>query len=278
MDIVRDLLTGGQCPPPIEIHYNGDLAADSTTKRYAGSLVKIVDINDVDHGIFYTFGGLSTALENIAGILAEEQGTSGNYLPDDDDYGMQVRKMYPLFPSSVIRAEYGQTDAAGTDSTDTGASGSAGSTTFTAGSGGTADYLIGGWIYMVDGSNAGYLHYVKNDDGSGAITLTTALVNAVSSGDKFLFINPAPARGVDFNATYTGLKSEIDSDNWHMTIQGIMTYIKAPGVALQRLDRDKHDGLKIDNARFYHDFVFTGVGDVADGGPNLVWTRNLAAA
>jgi len=61
-------------------------------------------------------------------------------------------------------------------------------------------------------------------------------------------------------------------------VQGIMTHISAPGIPLQRLDRDKHDGMYIPNAKFYHDFVFTGVGDVASAATNLVWTRGIAAA
>jgi len=278
MEIVRDLLTGGQLPPPIEVHYNGTVDADSVTKRYKGSLVKVMDINDVDKGYFFTFGGETTALENIAGILAEDQPLTGNYLPNATTYGMAVRKMWPIFPSSVIRAEYGQKDAAGTACTDTGATGSAGSTTLTATTSGTADYTIGGWIYFLTGSNAGYLHYVTDDDGSGAITLATALVNAVVATDTFLFVCPSMTRGVDFDATYTGLKSEIDSDAWHLCVQGIMTHIKATGVALTRLARDKHDGQKIANAKFYHDFVFTGGGDVAGSTPNLIWTRGIAAA
>ena len=277
MRIVRDLMVG-QGPPAIEVHYNGDLTADSTTKRYKGSLVKMMDINDVDHGYFFTFGGLTTALENVAGILAEDQPTSGNYLPDDADYGMATRKMWPIFPSSVIRAEYGRTDAAGTATLDTGATADAASTALTAAATGTADYTIGGWLYFTNGANANYLHYITDDGGSGAVTLATATTGAVVATDDFIVVNPAGTRGLDFNATYTGLLSEIDSGSWHLCVQGIMTHISAPGVALQPLSRDKHDGLYIPNARFYHDFVFTGGGDMAGSTPNLIWTRGIAAA
>ncbi len=276
MRVVRDLI-GGSLPPPIDIHYNGSLAADSVTLRYVGSLVKIMDIDDVDNGYFFTWGGATTALENIAGILEEQQPVTGNELPNTATNGMTTRKMTPIFPSTIVRGEYVRLDAAGTDSTDTNASGSAASTTFTANTTGTADYNIGGWIYMVDGSNASYLHYVTDDDGSGVITLSTALVNAVASSDTFLFIQPSMSRTQTFDATYTGLKSEIDDSAGVKATQGIMHYIQAPGVAFQRLSVAKHDGLFIPNAKFYHDFVFTGGGDVAGSTPNLIWTRGTAA-
>lgn len=277
MQVVKDLI-GGNKPEPILIHYNGDLAVDSVTRRYGGSFVKLMDIDDVDHGWFFTFGGLATALENTVGILAEDQPTSGNYLPDDADYGMATRLMYPIFPSTIIRAEYGRYDAAGTDNTDTGATGTAGSTTLTAAATGTADYIIGGWVYFVTGSNAGYLHYVTDDDGSGAVTLATALVNDVVATDTFLFVWPSSTNHVRWNATYTGLMSEIDSSACVKNIQGWMHWIQSPGVPLQPLSRDLHDGQKIADARFFHDFTFTGATDAASTLISLVTIRGQAAA
>lgn len=277
MQVIKDLI-GGNKPEPVLIHYNGDLAADSTTRRYAGSFVKRMDINDVDHGYFYTFGGLATAMENTVGILAEDQGTSGNYLPDDATYGMATKLMYPIYPSTILRGEYGQTDAAGADNTDTGATGTAGSTTFTAAATGTADRIIGGWIYMVTGDNAGYLHYVTDDDGSGAVTLATALANDVAAGDTFLFIAPSSSPYFRINATYTGFHSEIDDSACQSYFLGIMHYISSPGVALQPLDRDKHDGKQVNNARFYHDVVFTGATDAAGGLVTNSWIRGITAA
>jgi hypothetical protein len=275
--IVRDLMVGAG-PPPIEVHYNGEVGADSTTLRYPGSLVKVMDIDDVDNGVFFTFGGAATALENLAGILAEEQPTTGNYLPNDASFGMVTRKMYPIFPSSVIRGEYARNDAAGTTNLDTGATADAASTTLTAAATGTADYTIGGWVYFTNGANASYLHYITDDDGAGSVTLASATSGAVVAGDDFIVVNPSATRGVRFNATYTGLLSEIDSDSWVMCVQGIMTHITAPGMPLQPLSRDLHDGKMIPNARFFHDFVFTGTGDVASTVPALVWTRGIAAA
>ena len=75
MKVIFDLLSGSK-PAPIPLWYNGDLAVDSTTKRYKGSLVKMMDYDDVDHGKFFTFAGLSTAMENVSGILEEEQDTN----------------------------------------------------------------------------------------------------------------------------------------------------------------------------------------------------------
>jgi len=276
MIIVKDLI-GGNKPEPILIHYNGTLDADSVTLRYAGSFVKLMDIDDVDNGWFFTFGGLVTALENTVGILAEEQEITLNYLPNSATAGMSTRLMYPIFPSTVLRAEYTRTDAAGTANTDTGASASAAGTTFTAAATGTADYTIGGWIYMVTGAAAGELHYVTDDNGSGAVT-TSAWTNAVVAADTFLFIWPSCSNHVRWNATYTGFISEIDSSACVKNIQGIMTHIQSPGIPLQPLDKDLHDGLVISNARFFHDFIFCGATDAASTLVSLAWTRGQAAA
>jgi hypothetical protein len=276
--IVKDLLGGGSKPATIDIFYNGDLAAASTTRRYAGSFVKRMDIDDVDHGWFYTFAGLATAMENVVGILAEDQGITDNYLPDDATYGMKMRKMYPVFPSSVIRGEYGRYDAAGTANTDTGATCAAGSPAFVAASTGTADYINGGWIYMVDGAAAGELHYVLDDDGAGNVTLATAMTNAVVAADTFLFISPAASDFFRINATYTGFLSEIDTDACQHYFLGLMHYIQAPGVALQPLQRNLHDGQIIANARFFHDVIFTGATDAASALTTSALIRGIAAA
>lgn len=278
LQIVRDLLAGGNGPPALDLFYNGTVDAESVTKRYKGSWVKLMDIDDVDHGWWFTWGGGATALENTFGILGEDQPATGNYWADSTTYGMVTRKIYPVFPTTVIRGEYGQYDDAGTDNTDTGATATAASTTFTAAATGTADYIIGGWIYMVDGSAAGELHYVTDDDGSGAVTVATAFKSAVAATDKFLFIWPAATNHVRWNATYSGLMSEIDSTACTKHIQGLMHYIQAPGIPLQPLMRDKHDGLVISNARFYHDFLFTGVTDLASGSVGLVTIHGQAAA
>jgi len=253
MRIVRNLSGGSGVPPALDLLYNGDLAADSTTVRYKGSLVKFMDYDDIDHGHFYTFAGLTTAMENVFGILEENQPATGNYLPDDATYGMARRRVTPIVPGSVIRAEYVRADAAAADNTDTSATGTAGSSTFTV-TITTADSFIGGWVYFVTGSNAGYLHYVTNNDATTA-TFATALKFDALTADTWLAINPANTRIVDFNATYTDIKSEIDNNARPDAVVGLNTLISAPGIGLQYLDRNKHDGLKIDSAKFYHDFL-----------------------
>jgi len=258
MIVIKDLL-GGSKPQPIELPYNGDIAVDSVTKRYKGSLVKVMDVDDVDHGKFCTFAGLATVMENIIGILEEEQEITTNYLLDDATYGFRYRKITPVFPSTIIEAEYSRKDAAGTANTDTGASASAASATFTCASLTSDDTWIGGWIYFLTGSNAGYLHYVKDNEASGnTMTFATAVANAVVAGDTFLAIRPPMTVVVDFDATYTGLKSEVTDTSAVDVITGLVTLISAPGVAKTKLARGTHDGLKIDNAKFYHQFTIPG--------------------
>jgi hypothetical protein len=264
MQVVRDLIGGGK-PMPIEMFYNGDLAADSTTLRYKGSLVKLMDFDDVDHGGFATFGLLATAMENVIGILEEEHGTSGNYLPDDATYGMQVRKITPCFPSTVVMAEYARSGPDGTALTDTGATCSAASKTFTIDSD-TADEWIGGWVYMLTGSAAGELHYITDSAANTSATFATAAIKAIASADTFLAIGKANCREVLFDAaTGTCLTSTIEYDLHVNRVVGIMHYLEAPGIPFQRLDRNKHDGLVIPNARFYHTFTLSALNAWANG-------------
>jgi len=258
MRVVRDLI-GGSKPAPIDIFYNGDCDIDSTTLRYKGSLCKFMDYTgDIDHGNgFVTWYGDATAGENICGVLEEEQPVTGNYLPDDTTYGMVRRKMTPIFPSTVLEAEYARKDPSGTDIYDTGATASAAGTTFTIAIT-TADTLIGGWIYMLNGAAAGELHYVTDNDTTYA-TVATAFTNAVVATDDFLVIKKATGLlKVEFDAHFVNLLSEIDDNANTDFIIGLNTFISAPGTPKQFLDRDKHDGLVIPNARFYHEFIIGG--------------------
>ena len=104
MDVIKDNI-GGNKPEPIDIHYNGTLDADSVTLRYRGSFVKLMDITDVDDGQFFTFGGLTTPLENTVGILAEDQPITGNELPNTGTNGATIRKMIPIYPSTILRMD-----------------------------------------------------------------------------------------------------------------------------------------------------------------------------
>jgi len=259
----RDLIGGGR-PSPIELYYNGDLDVDSVTKRYRGSLVKLMDYDNVDHGGFATFAGLTTAMENFVGILEEEQGLTGNYLPDATTYGMQRRKITPCFPSTVILGEYARTDAAGSAMTDTGATCSAASATFTIDSD-TADEWIGGWVHMLTGAYAGALHYIKDSAANTSVTFATVAAKAIVSADTFLAIGKANCREVLFNDTFTGIKSEIAYDLHIHRVMGLMHYIEDVGIPFQPLDRNKHDGLILKNPKFYHAFTVVALSAWADG-------------
>lgn len=256
MFVVKDLI-GGSKPQPIELPYNGNYDEDSTTKRYKGSLVKVTDTGGITLGVFCTWADESSTMINVIGILAEEQGTSGNYLPNDADYGFRYRKIVPVFPSTIIEAEYSRKDAAGGSNTNTAA---------TAGSSVTIDVtntqytMIGGWVYFLTGNNAGYLHYVIGNSGS-AYTLTTGLANTLDAADTCLIIRPPMARFVSFDDTYTGIKSNAASGI--DVILGLSTWISAPGIAKTKLSRAIHDGLKIDKARFYHQFTLPGTASLA---------------
>jgi len=236
----------------MDLPYNGDLTVDSVTTRYKGSLVKLMDFNDIDDGCFLTFAGLATVMENIFGILEEEQPTSGNYLPNDATYGVTRRKITPILPSTVIRAEYVQADAAGAANYDTTATCAAGSEQHTIAIT-TIDTMIGGWIYYLNGANANYLHYIDDSETTYA-ELATAATYAVAAADDWLVIEAPNARRVDFNATYTDIKSEIDDNVKADAIVGLDHWVTAPGLAMTKLDRNQHDHLYIPNARFYHDF------------------------
>lgn len=254
MFVVKDLL-GGSKPQPIELPYNGDQHTNSVTRRYKGSLAKVVDGDEIDEGVFVTFGGDGTPLENCIGILEEDQPITGNYLMTDGTYPFRYRKITPIILSSIIEAEYRAKNVANGTTSDTGASGNAASATLAAGGTVTQHTMIGGWVYFLTGSNAGYLHYIEANDGSNNYTLATVLVNAVVSGDTFLNIRPPMASVVDFDATYTCIQSEIATASNLNVIMGLSTWISAPGLAKTKLARNTHDGLKIDNARFFHHFT-----------------------
>ncbi len=255
MKVIYDLTAGG-CPPPVDLLYNGDLAVDSVTKRYKGSLVKMMTTADFDHGRFFTFAGLATEADNIAGILEEEQGITGNYLLDNGTYSAGYRKITPVFASSVIEAEYSPKDAAGTANTDTSATGSAASATLTIT--GIEDKMIGGWVYFLTGANAGFLHYVTDHTSTTSCTLSPVLNFAVASADTFLVIQPPCTDLVHYDATFTGLLSEINTSALHHTVNGLSSWIEAAGIGKTKLDFAKHKGLKVTGAKFYHQFTAVG--------------------
>lgn len=259
MRVVKDLI-GGSKPPAIEIPYNGDAASDSTTLRYKGSLVKFMDFtNAITNGACYaTWAGETTSMEDVIGILEEEQPITGNYLPNDASYQTTLRKVTPIFPSTLIEAEYGQTDPSGTAITDSAGVVALGTpTTFTV-TIGTADTFIGGWIYIVAGAAAGQLRFVLNNSTTVATT-ATAFTAAVATGDTYLAINPDVGLvRIDLDAHYVNILSEISDTSRSEYVIGMGTYISAPGIPLQRLRRSLHDGITVANARFYHRFIIPG--------------------
>jgi len=255
MRALRDL-SGGLPPIPMELFYNGEAAQDSVTLRYKGSLVRVMDYDVTTNGLFLTWAGELTRMENIFGILEEEQPTSGNYLPNSTTYGMTRRKITPILPSTLIRAEYSRIDPTGEAIVDTGANCTLGSTDFTIHID-TKDTMLGGWIYMLDGDERYYLHYIRNST-VNKIVFATAANRAIGGSDTFLAIQPAITRRVDFDDHYVHLVSEVDDGEKIDPIVGLDHWITAPGLPMQRLDRNIHDNIRIPDARFYHDFVLPG--------------------
>ena len=258
MQIVRDLFHG-MAPVPIEVPFCPDTDADGSNTGYKGQLVKITDFDDIDHGTWVTLATEATALENLCGILAEDVTSGGSCYMLDSASGDWIRKkIFPILPSTVIRAEYSRSDAAGTANTDTAIYTATAGTTLTCPSLTAADDMIGAWVYWLTGNNANYLHYIKDSTNSTSATLATATAYAGAAGDTCLVIAPPLTHLLDFDATYTGLISEIVDASRSETVQGIDYYIQAPGLNFQKLSR-KHDGLYIPNARFFHDFTIPGV-------------------
>ena len=257
MEIIRDLAGGGK-PSPITVFYNGEDDADATEKRYRGSLVKLMDWDNGAGGVQFTWAGETTAFQSLAGILAEDQGTSGNYLLNDAAYGANTRKMYPLLPTSIIRAEYAQTDADGSTAlTDTNFTGS--TTTVTCADGMTvASTMVGGWLYFTNGAAASQLHYVTANTTAGAMTVATSVAATLDSTDDVVVVNPPHCLWVQTSDEEVHLTSNVEISAQTVPVVGLGTFIKAPGIPYQRLSRDKHDGLTIANAKFYHEFIIGG--------------------
>lgn len=275
MRVVRDLAIG-QAPSPMDILFNPQSDADGSEVCYRGQLTKLVD-RDSTNGLFVCKAGETTAYENIFGILEEHipAAAGSGYLFPTATYSMKRRKITPILPTSVIRAEYSRKDAAGTDNYDTGATGALAGTVFTtAAVTTTSDQMIGGWVYFLNGACKDYLHFVSDSDQSdNTIDFTTGLAAAVVGADDWLVIQPPMAHMLLLDATLTGLLSEVDYNSLTLGVIGLNTLMSSPGHELQYLDQAKHDGLKIANARFWHDFVITGVGDVAASGSALALTR-----
>lgn len=258
MQIVRDLFSG-TAPIPVEMFFSTDVTGIGGSAAYKGQLCKIQDGDDIDEGRFVMPSTVATSLENLVGILAEDVAASTTYsLNYGAGAGYPVRKkIYPITNSTIIRAEYSRADAAGTSNILTGPY-SAASTTMVWGSNpNTADLLVGGWIYWITGNNANRLHWIIDSSAaaSTASALKTAPAGTGAATDTCLVIMPPHTAVLDFDATYTGIKSQDDDGNQADVVFGLNHYIEAPGINFQMLDPSKHDGLYIPNARFFHDFT-----------------------
>ena len=133
--------------------------------------------------------------------------------------------------------------------------------------------MIGGWIYFTNGACANQLHYVTNSDASGALTLPTSIAGANLSTDDLIIVCPPHTRLLAVDATYSNLLSEVDDGARTLAVFGLGTFISAPGIPYQRLDRNKHDGLVIANAKFYHEFIIGGSATVGS-----VWRDVMVVA
>jgi hypothetical protein len=242
-----------------DLYFNNDVAAVGDAKAYDGSFVKLQDYDDIDHGrIIHSMDG-ATIYENQIGIICEEVAASGEtYLLDTAAAtGTAQRKKILVNPFAVYLCEYVRKDRAGTDNTDTGfAFSAAGTVSTTSPDSNTDDDAIGSWIYFIDGANAGYLHNILDSADSstaGVAVLRTAVSNVVVAANTVLLVEPPFAYEFDLNATITDFKSEWVPASKADRLKGIDHWISAPGVPFQKLNTSKHDGLKIDGARFYHE-------------------------
>lgn len=259
MRVVRDLFSG-QKPAPIELYYCTNTDSSTATTRYRGSLVKFTNFENAN-GNFYTWAGESTLYENLFGILEEKVSTGDTEaLPNHTTAAMQKRKITPVGPNTVVRGEYAQSDPAGTTNLDTNCSGTAASATLVDADACENAYSeIGSWFYFTNGANANYLHYVESHTTTTEkFTLGTALTGAVVDADDFIHIAPAACTYLMLDAHEVTIVSEKTISNRTLPVLGLMSYITDVGIPLQPLDRAKHDGLKLKNPRFYHDFLLIG--------------------
>ena len=251
-----------------DLIFNNDLALVGDALVYDGSFVKLMDWDDLDHGR-HICSIDTTISENQIGIICEQVAASGDtyLLETAAATGTFQRKKILVNPFAVYLVEYTRTDRAGTACTDTGfAFSAAGTASTTSPDNGSNDDQIGSWIYFVNGSNEGYLHYILDSATSttaGVVTLRTAIVNAVAATDTVLLVEAPFAYEFDLSATLDSFRSEWVQATKTDRFKGIDYWLKAPGVPFQKLHPSKHDGLKIAGARFYHEVAlangyFTG--------------------
>ncbi len=265
----RDL--AGSDPLIMDLPFNYAKAADGDTIAYEGAFVKLMQVDDIANGIHV---GLETTTvnENFVGILMEGVAASGAtfLLNTASVTGTWTRKKVLVNPHATYLVEYTKTDVAGSNTTDDGfVAAAAGTLTTTCPAIGTADVLIGGWLYFIDGSNASYLHNILDNSTTQVTVFRTAMRNAVAVGDTALVIMPPMRWWFDLSATFTSFKSEAIIGTATNKFQGIDYWFKSPGWPFQKLNPLNHDGLQITNARFFHEVTHSGeatTGSIFDGG------------
>jgi len=260
-DFFYDL--AGADPIVKDLIYNSAADADGDTITYRGAWCKVHDYDDIADGRNVVSIRETTVSENILGIVMEQvAATTESYLLNTASAtGYWQRKKILVNPNAVYLMEYARKDAAGTACTDTGlviaAAGTASTTCPNIG----VDLDNGGWFYMLDGSAAGELHQILNttgdNDGTDMDSIRSAMTSATASGDTFLVINPPFDYSYLLNDTKTDIKSELVGASRTDRFVGIDYWMKAPGWPFQKLDASKHDGLIIDNARFFHEVAIS---------------------
>ena len=265
----RDLT--GADPILMDLPFNHAIGADGDTITYKGAFCRIHDGSDINTGVTVVVPD-GTVNQNFVGIVWEEVAATGEtYLMNTAAVtGTWTRKKVLVNPHASYLVEYVQKDVDGSTETDTGYVIAASDTTTTTVAGTmTNDYLIGAWLYFVDGSNASYLHNILDNTTTQISVLRTAVTNAVAVGDAMVIVMPPMRWWWDLTATYTAFKSESITASLTNKFQGIDYWMTATGWPLQKLNPANHDGLKIANARFFHEVTHSGesaTGSIFDGG------------
>ena len=128
MRVVRDLFHG-MSPIPLDMYFNTDDTGAGGSIGYKGQLCKMVDGDDLDEGRIVVPSVIATSLENLVGILNEDVAAATTYGLDGASGDPVRKKIVPICPTTLLRAEYSRLDSAGTANTDTGATCAAASAT-----------------------------------------------------------------------------------------------------------------------------------------------------
>ena len=111
MRVVRDLFHG-MSPIPVDMYFNTDVSGVGGSAGYKGQLCKLPDGNDLDEGRFVMPSVVATSLENLVGILAEDVASGTTWAIDGAVADPVRKKIIPICPTTLIRAEYSRYDSA----------------------------------------------------------------------------------------------------------------------------------------------------------------------